>query len=477
MKAFRAPEQSLGDLKSDVAATLIAAASDIALALDVEGTILDVAFQRADLPLELKNTDQWTGRSWQATVAGESQAKIEQLLEEATTRKVSRWREVRYPATRGPDIPILYTAIAIDEQKRFVAIGRDVRATAALQQKLIEAQIAIERDYSRMRNVESRYRILFQMSSEPVLIVDAATHRVVEANPAASALVGESPTQLIGKVFPDALLIEDAAASQSIAFAIGSHGRIENLRLRLDNAREFILDGMFFRQDASSFFLLRFVPVSPAQPPLLAQPDLTSRTLQFVDEAPDGFVLTDRDGRLLRANAAFLQLAQIESEKRVHGESIDRWVGKSSVDFGILLSNLRQHRSLKLFSSVVRGEHSSPVDVEISAVALGKSDDSHLGFVIRNVGRRIGSDLTSHGEIPRSREQLAELIGRVPLKELVRETTDVIERMCIEAALKLTGDNRATAAELLGLSRQSLYVKLRRLGLADASEYDDNNVE
>jgi transcriptional regulator PpsR len=347
VKAFRAPEQSLGDLTPDVAATLIAAASDVALAIVGEGTILDVAFQRADLPLELKNTDQWTGRSWQATVAGESQAKIEQLLEEAATRKVSRWREVRYPATRGPDIPILYTAIAIGEQNRFVAIGRDVRATAALQQKLIEAQIAIERDYSRMRNVESRYRILFQMSSEPVLIVDAATHRVVEANPAASALLGESPTQLIGKLFPDALLIEDAAASQSIAFAIGSHGRIENLRLRLDNAREFVLDGIFFRQDASSFYLLRFVPITPTQSALPGQPDLTSQTLQFVDEAPDGFVLTDRDGRLLRANAAFLQLAQIENEKRVHGESIDRWVGKSSVDFGILLSNLRQHRSLK----------------------------------------------------------------------------------------------------------------------------------
>jgi len=477
VKAFRAPEQSLGDLKADVAATLIAAASDVALAIDSEGRIQDVAFQRADLPLELKNTDQWTGRSWQATVAAESQVKVEQLLEEAASRKVSRWREIRYPATRGPDIPILYTVIAIGEQKRFVAIGRDVRATAALQQKLIEAQIAIERDYSRMRNVESRYRILFQMYSEPVLIVDAATHRVVEANPAASVLLGESPTQLIGKLFPDALLIEDPAAAQSISFAVRAHGRIENLGIRLDNGRDFILDGVFFRQDASSFFLMRFAPVIPSQRALPPQPDLTSRTLQFVDEAPDGFVLTDSDGRLLRANAAFLQLAQIESEKRVYGENIDRWIGKSSVDFGILLSNLRQHRSLKLFSSVVRGEHSSPVDVEISAVALGSQDDPNLGFVIRNVGRRIGSDLGSHGEIPRSREQLTELIGRVPLKELVRETTDVIERMCIESALKLTGDNRATAAELLGLSRQSLYVKLRRFGLADASEYDDNNVE
>ena len=100
-------------------------------------------------------------------------------------------------------------------------------------------RVRIERDYSRMRNVESRYRILFQMSSEPVLIVDAATHRVVEANPSASALLGENPTQLIGKLFPDAFLF-DTPATQSISLAIRGQGRIESTRVRLDSGREFI---------------------------------------------------------------------------------------------------------------------------------------------------------------------------------------------------------------------------------------------
>ena len=93
VKVFKAPKESLGDLKADMAAMLIAAASDIALALDGDGKIHDTSFQRTDLPLELKNTDQWIGRSWQATVADESQAKVELLLEEAATKKMSRWRE------------------------------------------------------------------------------------------------------------------------------------------------------------------------------------------------------------------------------------------------------------------------------------------------------------------------------------------------------------------------------------------------
>ncbi len=62
---------------------------------------------------------------------------------------------------------------------------------------------------------------------------------------------------------------------------------------------------------------------------------------------------------------------------------------------------------------------------------------------------------------------MTELVGRVPLKDIVRDTTDLIEQLCIEAALELTHDNRASAAEMLGLSRQSLYVKLRRFNIGD----------
>ncbi|NBO90427.1 MAG: transcriptional regulator PpsR, partial [Betaproteobacteria bacterium] len=67
--------------------------------------------------------------------------------------------------------------------------------------------------------------------------------------------------------------------------------------------------------------------------------------------------------------------------------------------------------------------------------------------------------------------QLAQLVGRMPMKDIVGETNEMIERMCILAALDLTRNNRASAAEMLGLSRQSLYVKLRRFGLATDKDH------
>jgi len=137
-----------------------------------------------------------------------------------------------------------------------------------------------------------------------------------------------------------------------------------------------------------------------------------------------------------------------------------------------MISSLRQHGSLKNFSTIVRNRLGEQEDVEVTAVHVADGDQPCFGFSIRSVVRTPLARPSAAGELPRSVEQLSHLVGRVTLKELVRETTDLVERLCIEAALELTGDNRASAAEVLGLSRQSLYSKLHRYGLGDIKSGD-----
>ena len=116
---------------------------------------------------------------------------------------------------------------------------------------------------------------------------------------------------------------------------------------------------------------------------------------------------------------------------------------------------------------MLRGGYGREISVEVSAVRTLDQAASRIGFLIRQERRARTSETRSMQSLPHSLDQMKELVGNVPLKELVRETTDVIERLCIEAALELTDDNRASAAELLGLSRQSLYAKLHRFGLGN----------
>ena len=147
---------------------------------------------------------------------------------------------------------------------------------------------------------------------------------------------------------------------------------------------------------------------------------------------------------------------------------MQRWIGRTPSEFNQLTASLREHGSVRRFSTVLRGEFGTQEDVEISGVAVATGDVPCQGFTIRSVARRHAPALRPDDvQLPRSVNQLTGLVGSVPLKELVRETTDLIEKLCIEAALQLTGDNRVSAAEMLGLSRQSLYVKLRRYGIGD----------
>jgi DNA-binding protein Fis len=69
-------------------------------------------------------------------------------------------------------------------------------------------------------------------------------------------------------------------------------------------------------------------------------------------------------------------------------------------------------------------------------------------------------------------QNVMELVGSAPLKDIVSATTDVVEKMCIETAVDLTRNNRVAAAEMLGLSRQSLYVNLRKYGLLNKGGED-----
>jgi transcriptional regulator PpsR len=466
VKAFVSPDSSLGELDAHSVATLIATASDVALVIDADGTIRDVAFQSEELSDDLDASSTWPGTKLVATVAPDSQPKVAHLLADAAAVHAKpKWRHLNHVTNDGRSVPVLYCAVRVGASGRMVAFGRDLRAMSLLQQRLVMAQETLERDYSRMRDVETRYRLLFQMSSEAVVILDTLRHRVVEANPAARQLFGAKNAEASGQSLADIFAADSIESVQSHLSAIRADGRAEEFTARLAITGDEVLVGAsIFRQESATLFLVRIAP-SPVDAAIV--PDAKKKLLKLVESAPDGFVVTDSSGNILTANAAFLDMAGLANEDLARGESLDRWIGESGVELDVLITNLRQRGSVRFFTTTVRNEEQGQSQVEISAVAIGNGGQPSLGFAIRNVGPRLQVDARPARPVARSIEQLTQLIGRVSLKELVRESTDVIEKLCIEAALELTGDNRASAAEMLGLSRQSLYVKLRRYGLGD----------
>jgi transcriptional regulator PpsR len=469
VKSFNSPTQFLGNLSALTAANIVETATDIALVVDGDGVIQDVAFPRSDLASELGGYGKWLGKPWAETISPDSRPKVAELLKEAVKKHKTGWRQLHHPSTRGVEVPILYAAVRLGHDDRCLALGRDLRPMAELQHKLIEAQMTMERDYARLRQVEARYRLLFQLSSEAALIVDVGTQKILEANPAAIQLFGGNPKTIIGRVFPEGFDAESNERLRALVNSLRGGGNSGDVhaRLRHDDLQVAITASLF-RQDVSSMILVRILPTS--DPTKFEMRSVAVPLTALAEKAPDGLVVTDRDARILATNAAFAEMAQLTGEEQARGETLGRWLGRPGIDLDVLIANLRQNETVRLFATILRGEFGTTADIEVSAVPLAHARTSYFGFAIRDVGRRLSPNPRAERDLPRSAEQLAELIGRVPLKDLVRETTDVIERLCIEAALSLTANNRASAAELLGVSRQSLYVKLRRFGLAATSD-------
>ncbi|AJP74756.1 transcriptional regulator [Sphingomonas hengshuiensis] len=430
--------------------------------LTAEGLVLDVAIAQGDLGD--RGFDAWVGGAWIDTVTVESRPKIREMLAAASAPGGEpRWRQVNHTAPGG-EVPVRYLVMALGESDRLIAIGRDLSSAAVMQQQLLRTQQSLERDYIRLRQVETRYRMLFDIASEPVLIVDAHSRIVREANPAAHHILDLAEGALAGTSV--ATIVEPEDRDRFIAH-LGAAEAAEqvapitvNLRDRRGQAR---ISAQLFRESRVPLMLVRALPVDAT-----IAADRQHATLgDVVERMPDAFVLVDRDFNVLTANAAFVELVEMPSVDRVAGANLGAWLGRPGIDLDLIRGQLREHGSVRNVATILRGSAGAQEEIEVSGVVAPTANGDCYGFTIRNVGRRLRDLPPARRDIPRSVEQLTELVGRMSLKEIVRESTDLIESLCIEAALAYTSNNRASAAEILGVSRQSLYSKMHRHGVGN----------
>ncbi|MDJ0643733.1 MAG: transcriptional regulator PpsR [Erythrobacter sp.] len=453
--------EQVGDLfhslDADAAMKLAMVAGDVTLVLDDAGTILDSAFD----PNEFPDSEDWVGTNWIETVTEESRPKVMEMLAAARRGEVQHWRQVNHP-TRDGIVPVRYAVLSVNGGEHRIAFGRDLREAGKLQQRLLQVQQSLERDYMRMRQLEARYRMLFDQSAEPVLVVEAGTLRIREANPAAHGLTGARPGSLPGKKLLGLIDKESRDAVHAIVGAAQASDSVSPIEVKMvRNSQEVSVFVTGFTQDRGQFILMRLMPVGEHSAAA------ESPVLELIEQMPDAFVIADSSLDIVSANNAFVEMVHAASVDQLRGRHLAEIVGRPGIDLDLIEGQIDQHGAARNVSTVLRnGQDLDGEPVEISAVRSG-GEDPLLAFVVRPIGRRLRDLPPGTQDLPRSVEQLTDLVGRMSLKDIVRESTDLIERLCIEAALSYTSDNRASAAEILGLSRQSLYSKLHRYGLGN----------
>jgi transcriptional regulator PpsR len=464
-RSFRSSAAFFAGLEPETIGAVLAAGADITLFLSPRGNVLDVAYR--DRSLQAWGIDHWVGREFGDTVTVESREKVMDLLREASTDQFTRTRQINHPADGNRDLPVGYRIVATAGRDRLIAVGTDMRNVAEMQQRLVRAQIDMEKDYRKIRDMESRYRILFHLAFDPLLVIDGKTHRIMDANDGAARLFDKPAKRLVGSALAAAFSRTDQAAVTDALTAIGHRGREDDVEVRIAGTDQPVrLRITPFREFGMTNLLVRLMAEDRSSPSLSS----LSNMLSVARSLPDAMVAVDEVGNVVEANAAFLDLVRTVSLDRVEGKSLDTWLGASGVDLQVLIANLREHGTVRRFSTVVRDELGASVPVEVSATAVAGPEGRTFGFSIRESARSDQPVTRIEAGPAGTAAQFTDLVGRVPLKDLVRDTADIIEKLCIEAALRLTDNNRASAADMLGLSRQSLYIKLKRYGIDEAPD-------
>lgn len=436
---------------------------DVTLLLDMDGVIRDATLSGA---ISDEGVDAWLGRPWGETVSDLGGDKVRRMVEDARTSGVSAFRQVTQRFPSGLELPMEYTTLMLGGRAGLIAIGKNLQAVAELQSRLIAAQQTMERDYWKMREVETRYRLLFEASNEAVILLRASNLRVVEANPAAVRILGMStkdPEGVNGREFLQDIAPQERESFQAMLMRVREQGKAPGALVHIGHDRRpWIIRASLIASEPGPLFLMQLAATGPALPD--RRHNDTVSIEDIVDHVPDGFVVVDEQGVIRRANKAFLELVEVGTAASVVGESLSRWLWRPGADLAVLLANFHLHRVVRLFSTTIHGELGTETEVEISVAAASDPELRHIGMVIRDVGRRLRAP-------PDDRRLLAALgpiseqLGRSPLRDLVDDTVSVVERHHIKSAIEAARGNRTVAAGILGLSRQSLYAKLKRYGL------------
>lgn len=449
---------------------IVTTAADIAIIVSDTGVIETVIIN--PLNRTIGKLDHWINRDLADFLAEDSRDRVLSILAEYRKGLVVNTPalEVNHFDNANWSFPIRYTFHPTGHGKSLLMLGRDLQPIAELQQRLVRAQLALEKDYEAHRDYETRYRVLMESTRDALIVADVSSGRIVDLNASAASILGQDAQALTGNLLGSEFdgmrrgelldrLTDTASSDGSSAIRVTTSRSNKTVSVH----------PTLFRAAGERKLLCRIE--SEAKSEGLAA-ELANNLGALFHNGTDGVVFTDDKGIIRATNDAFLNLCDVALLGDVKGRPLSDFLVRGNVDQKVLLENAARSGKMRMYSTKLLSKHGSEQAVEISATHLDDHPKPQFAFVLRDASR---SELMREPRAGDRDEQMAnvvELVGSSPLKEIVAATTDVIERMCIQTAVELTGNNRVAAAEMLGLSRQSLYVKLRKYDLLDRNTKD-----
>ena len=441
-----------------LARAFVSLSSDIALVIDEAGIVTAVA-QNEKTPMN-PAAQAWVGQPWAQTVTGDTRRKIESLLADASSGGQGRRREVNHSADSGDELPVAYTALRLGAHGPVLAVGRDLRSMAVIQQSFLDTQQALERSYWRARHNEVRYRLLYQVATDAVATVDVNRQSLVSVNTAAAQLLQVDGPSAQGRLLSAHF---DSTSRPAVTALLaraceGPDSAVAQVRLAGSHI-SVVLTVTHLPAARTPTVVLRLRQADPPHDNPLA---LGLALARHVDGTPDGIVVTDSEGRVREANLAFMQMAQAADMETIIGQPLERWLPAAGP---AMINGLRAHGLAPSQRMMLLRVGALEMAVDMAGSLLADIASGDIGITLRPCG----SDVPTADARAAARaaalllaiDALAGELGKTPLPALLRQAQALTQQHLVHTALDRHPGDIAAAAQLLGISLEELD-RLRR---------------
>lgn len=443
---------------------ILATSSDIALLIDKQGKVHSILLNASEKLYG--NLSHWEGRNLNDFLTIESRPKLKKALERLLAGEtILHGLELNHEDNALWKFPVRYNIHSLGNHEKILLLGRDLRTLSESQQRLIKAQIAVERSIEEKREYDAHFRLLLNSIQDPVAFVNAETGAILHANSALLDFLGLDESKLETTKLQNAVTNRAERVDFIAKLTLAAHENCDmdaNFLINGGVSQDIRITPEIYRTSGQKILMCKLRGTSGGRK---ADRDFINNLVSTFHNSPDAIVFCDDRGAIQYVNERFLDLTNAGHEKAVLGQNLAEFLGRGQIDLAIMLENVAKSGSVKTYATHLKSSLGAKIDVEAS-VSKNQSDKNTLiAFIIREVANMDENRSKALGHPERDETSAKDLVGHATLKEIVSETTDVIEKICIEAALEMTNNNRAAAAEMLGLSRQSLYVKLSKFDI------------
>jgi len=442
---------------------VLATSSDIALLIDTDIVISSILLNKSEK--SYGNLNHWIGRKLTDFLTPESIPKLMSAIEKVENGETVLYGlELNHSDNAEWQFPIKYNIHRLGSDGKIILLGTDLQSTSENQQRFIKAQIAVEQSIEEKRELEAHFKILLASTNDALAFINANSGAIIFSNPTFQDLFFEITKEEVNQTIQSFLANRADRKGFIEKISIAAHGNYDISEELITTSGEaiFSINPNSYRAAGQQILICRFYPKTIRKK---GEQELIENLLATFHYSPDAIIFTDKNGLIQYTNERFLDLTNSSHKNEVISKNLSDFLGRGEIDLAIMLENVMKSGAVKTYSTHLKSLLGTKIDIEAS-VSRNKSDANALvAFIVREV-LSIGEGASSASKDTRDKKQdeiaARELVGSASLKEIVSDTTDVIEKICIEAALEITNNNRAAAADLLGLSRQSLYVKLSK---------------